>query len=151
MCPLPSNCDRDQKGVKKTGILTVLASGKNWNFNATVISARKNRPLFFTKPKLVQNTGLCGNSRLPAAQSRKPHDKANLKREESVSLKSEQRKKSRVFQLFFSFSLWDEQFVVGEHPGGLNFFPEKPQMASVSGLISASTLLFLSSSCQWLL
>ena len=62
---------------------------KNWKFNTTVISARKNRPLFFSKPKLVQNIGLCGNSRLPAAQLRKPHDKANLKREESVCLLKE--------------------------------------------------------------
>lgn len=74
---------------------------KNWKFNTAVISARKNRPLFFSKPKLVQNIGLCGNSRLPAAQLRKPHDKANLKREESVCLLKVSQGKRVGFSIFF--------------------------------------------------
>lgn len=127
MCLLLSNCDRDQ-GVKNTSEeykrMTVLAFGKNWKFNTTVISASKNRPLFFSKSKLVQNIGRCGSSRLPAAQLRKPHDKANLKRKKCVCLlKASQGKKELGFLEFFS--LYGE-FVVGEHPSGLDFFPEKP-------------------------
>lgn len=95
--------------------MTVLAFGKNWKFNSTVITARENRPLFFSKPKLVQNIGLCGNSRLPAAQLRKPHDKANLKREESVCLlKVSQRKRVGYSWVFFFFQ--DDRFVIWEHP-----------------------------------
>lgn len=81
MCLSPSK--RHQKGVKNTSA-TVLALGRNCKLNAAAVAARENRPLFFSKPNLVQNIGLCGNRRLPAAQLRKPHDKANLKRAESV-------------------------------------------------------------------
>lgn len=56
---------------------------KKKKFNATETGARKNRFFLFLKPKLVQNTGLCGNSQLPDSWLRKPHDKANLKRYKS--------------------------------------------------------------------
>lgn len=118
-----------------------------------MISASKNRPLFFSKSKLVQNIGRCGSSRLPAAQLRKPHDKANLKRKKMcLSLESEPRKKELGFLEFFS--LYGE-FVVGEHPSRLDFFPEKPPKRQVWAVSSRHPPLlmphssFLSSPCQW--
>lgn len=93
-------CD-SQKRCEECKHMSMLAFGKNCKFNTTVIEARKNKSLFFSKPKLVQKFGLCGNSQLPAAQSRKPHDKANLKCEESVCLfKLSQGEKSFLFLSF---------------------------------------------------
>lgn len=107
--------------------MTVLAFGKNWEFNTAVISARQNRPLFFSKPKPVQNIGLCGNSRLPAAQSRKPQDKANLKREESVCLlKMSQGKKSKVSSGFSFFPLGQPVLSPGSIPEGSISLQTKP-------------------------
>lgn len=116
--------------------MTVLAFGrkKNWKFNTAVIGARKSRPLFFSKPKLVQNIGLCGNSRLPAAQLRKPHDKANLRREESVCLlkvsqsKREGKKRRALGFLELLFSLSGQPVCLwGASQRAPTPFLEKPQ------------------------
>lgn len=116
-----------------------------------MISARKNRPLFFSKPKLVQNIGLCGNSRLPAAQLRKPHDKANLKREESVCLlKVSQGKRVGFLEFFFLFRT--TSLSLGGIPVGSR--NPKRQVWAVSSQFPPPLMphsSFLSSSCQWLL
>lgn len=105
--------------------ITVLALGKKWKFNTTVISASNNRSLFFRNQNWYRTlASQCGGSRLPAAQWRKPHDKANLKRKKCVCLlKASQGKRVGFSRGFFS-PLHDES-VIGEPPSGLNLFPEK--------------------------
>lgn len=154
------SCQATVTQIKRTGRTQAHDSVsilKNWKFNTTLISARKNKPLFFSKPKLVQNIGLCGNSRLPAAQLRKPHDKANLKREESVCLLKVSQGKRVGFSRVFSPSYRTTSLSLGSIPVGLPTFlknPKKQQVWAVSSQHPPPSMphsSFLSSSCQWLL
>ena len=118
-----------------------------------MINARKNRPLFFSKPKLVQNIGLCGNRRLPATQLRKPHDKANLKREESVCLLKVSQGGKKIKVWFCGvISRFRTTSLGASHE--LDFSPEKTWTASVSSLVSVVASLIISQTpppYQWLL
>lgn len=121
---LSSDCDRDQKGVKDPSAW-LLAFGKNWDFNSSAIRARKNRPLFFLQTKTGAEHRPMWGARLPADPMRKPHDKANLKREESVCF-------LKMCQGFLHFFPQDNQFVFGEHPSGLNSSNPYQQVWAVS-------------------
>lgn len=78
-------------------------------------------PYFFAiTKKRVENIGRCGNSRLPAARSGKPHDKPNLKREESVRLlKVSRGKRVGFFETFFFLFLSTTSVSLGSIPLGL--------------------------------
>lgn len=81
------NGDRDHTDVTKISRwpFSLFWGGEGRGGDRKVIGARKNIPyvpLYFLlpeKPQLVQNIGWCENSQLPAAQLRKPQDKADLK------------------------------------------------------------------------
>lgn len=119
----------------------------------------KTDPYFSQNQNWYRTLALCGNSRLPAAQLRKPHDKANLKREESVCLlKESQGKRVGFSRGFFFLSVFfrTTSMSLGSIPLGSTPFLKNPewQVWAVSSqhpplLMPHSS--FLSSSCQWLL
>lgn len=109
-----------------------------------MISASNNRSLFFRNQNWYRTlASQCGGSRLPAAQWRKPHDKANLKRKKCVCLlKASQGKRVGFSRGFFFPPLHDES-VIGEPPSGLNLFSWKTPKRQVQAVSRLSILPLL--------
>lgn len=78
-------------------------------FNTTAISASKNRPLFFSKSKLVQNIGLRGSSRLAAARLQKTTWQGTFKIwKKCVCLLKGSQGRRAEFSRISLFSLWND-------------------------------------------